>query len=88
MRLEGMCEVPVPAPRKRAGGLVAAVLVAALVAGGVGGGVGFWAPNRGDSGSSTTVSASGDPKVESRSPGSVADIANKALPSVVTIEAQ
>ncbi|MCD9143667.1 S1C family serine protease [Streptomyces albireticuli] len=80
--------VPVPPPRKRAGGLVAAVLVAALVAGGVGGGVGFWAANRSDSGSSTTVSASGDPKVESRSPGSVADIANKALPSVVTIEAQ
>ncbi|UQI48849.1 trypsin-like peptidase domain-containing protein [Streptomyces sp. HU2014] len=79
---------PVPPPRKRAGGLVAAVLVAALVAGGVGGGVGFWAANRSDSGSSTTVSSSGDPKVESRSPGSVADIANKALPSVVTIEAQ
>ncbi|MBB5119712.1 protease [Streptomyces eurocidicus] len=78
---------PVP-PRKRTGGLVAAVLVAALVAGGVGGGIGFWAANRSDSGSSTTVSSSGDPKVESRTPGSVADIANKALPSVVTIEAQ
>ncbi|MFF4735330.1 S1C family serine protease [Streptomyces sp. NPDC001262] len=78
-----------PAPqRKRGGGLVAAVLAAALIAGGVGGGVGYWAANRTDGNGSTTVSAAGDPKVESRSPGSVADIATKALPSVVTIEAQ
>ncbi|MGX8907242.1 S1C family serine protease [Streptomyces netropsis] len=80
---------PVPPPaRKRSGGLVAAVLAAALVAGGVGGGIGYWAADRNESGDSTTISASGDPKVESRSPGSVAAIANKALPSVVTIEAQ
>ncbi|MCC2274919.1 trypsin-like peptidase domain-containing protein [Streptomyces sp. ET3-23] len=78
---------PVP-QRKRGGGLVAAVLAAALIAGGVGGGVGYWAANRTDNAGSTTVSAAGDPKVESRSPGSVADIASKALPSVVTIEAQ
>ncbi|MFI9204129.1 trypsin-like peptidase domain-containing protein [Streptomyces sp. NPDC053048] len=79
---------PVPPKRKRAGGLVAAVVAAALIAGGVGGGVGYWAADKGVGESSTTVSSSGDPKTESRSPGSVADIANKALPSVVTIEAQ
>ncbi|GGP69978.1 S1C family serine protease [Streptomyces abikoensis] len=79
---------PTPPPRRgRSGGLVAAVLAAALVAGGVGGGIGFWAA-KGSDDSSTTVSASGDPKIESRTPGSVADIASKALPSVVTIEAQ
>ncbi|MEV4921945.1 S1C family serine protease [Streptomyces roseoverticillatus] len=77
-----------PAPRKRGGGLVAMVLAATLVAGGIGGGIGYWAASRDDSGSSTTVSSSGDPKTESRTPGSVADIAGKALPSVVTIEAQ
>ncbi|MEV4443662.1 trypsin-like peptidase domain-containing protein, partial [Streptomyces sp. NPDC049577] len=59
-----------------------------VVAGGVGGGIGYWAADRGDGAGSTTVSASGDPKTESRTPGSVADIAGKALPSVVTIEAQ
>ncbi|MEW2581284.1 S1C family serine protease [Streptomyces syringium] len=79
---------PPPPARKRSGGLVAAVLAAALVAGGVGGGIGYWAADRDEPGDSTTISASGDPKVESRSPGSVAAIANKALPSVVTIEAQ
>ncbi|GAA0386597.1 S1C family serine protease [Streptomyces luteireticuli] len=74
-------------PRRRRGGLVAAVLAAALVAGAAGGGIGYWAADRSDT-SSTTVSASGDPKLASRTPGSVADIAGKALPSVVTIEAQ
>ncbi|MFE5868317.1 S1C family serine protease [Streptomyces roseifaciens] len=77
-----------PPARKRGGGLVAMVLAATLVAGGVGGGIGYWAASRGDGGSSTTISSSGDPKTESRAPGSVSDIANKALPSVVTIEAQ
>ncbi|WP_374192998.1 S1C family serine protease [Streptomyces sp. AV19] len=66
---------------------MAAVLAAALVAGGVGGGIGYWAADRSDTGS-TTVSSAGDPKIASRTPGSVADIAGKALPSVVTIEAQ
>ncbi|WP_338931742.1 trypsin-like peptidase domain-containing protein [Streptomyces netropsis] len=79
---------PPPPARKRSGGIVAAVLAAALVAGGVGGGIGYWAADRNETGDSMTVSASGDPKVESRSPGSVAAIASKALPSVVTIEAQ
>ncbi|MDX3352032.1 trypsin-like peptidase domain-containing protein [Streptomyces sp. ME01-24h] len=77
-----------PAPKKRGNGvLVAAVLVAALVAGGVGGGVGFWAADRNDSSSSTTVSSAGNPKHLSRAADSVAGIAQQALPSVVTIEA-
>ncbi|WP_327171867.1 trypsin-like peptidase domain-containing protein [Streptomyces sp. NBC_01336] len=80
------------APRKRgAGGLVAAVVVAALVAGGVGGALGFWAADsNNDSGSSgsTTVAASGSPQDLKRDPGTVAGVAAKALPSVVTIDAQ
>ncbi|MGW6270261.1 S1C family serine protease [Streptomyces sp. NPDC055060] len=75
-------------PAGRRGGLIAAMLVAALVAGGVGGGIGFWAADRNDSTGSTTVSASNTPADLKRDPGTVADIANKALPSVVTIEAQ
>ncbi|WP_308013970.1 S1C family serine protease [Streptantibioticus parmotrematis] len=75
---------PEPKPRRGAAGLVAAVIVAALVAGGVGGGIGYWAANRnGD----TTVSAGANPKDLNRAPTSVAGIANRALPSVVTINA-
>ncbi len=79
---------PLPEHKRRpsAGGLVAAVIVAALVAGGVGGGVGYWAANRADNGS-TTISASANPKALNRAPTSVAGIANRALPSVVTINA-
>ncbi|MEU4681774.1 S1C family serine protease [Streptomyces xinghaiensis] len=73
--------------RKGRGGLVAAVLAAALVAGGVGGGVGFWAAEQ-NNGGSTTVSAPGDPDVLDRAPDSVAGIAQRALPSVVTLNAQ
>ncbi|MFE5618361.1 S1C family serine protease [Streptomyces sp. NPDC056524] len=84
---------PVPpapqAPRKRTGGLVAAVLVAALVAGGVGGGIGYWAAERGDESiSSTTVAAGDSPASFKRDPGTVAAVAGKALPSVVTIQAK
>ncbi|WP_405599741.1 trypsin-like peptidase domain-containing protein [Streptomyces sp. NBC_01410] len=76
-------------PRKRSGGLVAAVLVAALVAGGVGGGIGYWAAEHNDDGiDSTTVSAADTPKDFKREPGTVAAVAAKALPSVVTIEAK
>ncbi|MFI1014462.1 S1C family serine protease [Streptomyces sp. NPDC020965] len=75
--------------RKRSGGLLAAVLVAALVAGGVGGGLGYWAAERNDDGiQSTTVSAGDTPKDLKRDPGTVAGVAAKALPSVVTIEAK
>lgn len=86
----GQLQTP-DAPRKRgAGGLVAAVAVAALVAGGVGGALGFWAADNNDSGSSgsTTVAASGTPQDLKRDPGTVAGVAAKALPSVVTIDAQ
>ncbi|MFF8275640.1 S1C family serine protease [Streptomyces lateritius] len=84
---------PVPpapeAPRRRAGGLVAAVLAAALVAGGVGGGIGYWAAERGDEVTrSTTVSSGDSPAAFKREPGTVAAVANKALPSVVTIQAK
>ncbi|GAA2449337.1 S1C family serine protease [Streptomyces lavendulocolor] len=77
-------------PRKRSGGgLVAALLVAALVAGGIGGGVGYWAAEQNDgSSSSTTVAAGEAPADFAREPGSVAAVAGKALPSVVTIEAK
>ncbi|MGW2403533.1 S1C family serine protease [Streptomyces sp. NPDC001739] len=76
-----------PAPKRRTGGLIAAVLVAALVAGGVGGGIGYWAAGRDDT-ASTTVSAPGDAGALNRKPTSVSGIAQRALPSVVTIEAQ
>ncbi|MEU8621141.1 trypsin-like peptidase domain-containing protein [Streptomyces sp. NPDC048623] len=78
------------APRKRTGGLVAAVLVAALVAGGVGGGIGYWAASQrdGDSTDSTTVSSGEAPSSFKRDPGTVAAVAAKALPSVVTIQAK
>jgi putative serine protease PepD len=64
------------------------VAATALVAGGVGGGVGYLAADRSDSTGSTTISAAGDPEVLNRSPQSVAGIAQRALPSVVTLEAQ
>ncbi|MFI1964533.1 trypsin-like peptidase domain-containing protein [Streptomyces pathocidini] len=86
----GAWGAPVPppgGPRKRTGPIVAGVLAAALVAGGVGGGIGYLAADRDDS-SSTTVSSSGDPQVLNRSPKSVSGIAQRALPSVVTLEAQ
>ncbi|WP_030349902.1 S1C family serine protease [Streptomyces scopuliridis] len=77
-------------PRKRQSGLITAVLVAALIAGGVGGGIGYWAAESNDEGSiaSTTVSAADAPKEVKRDAGTVASVAAKSLPSVVTIEAQ
>ncbi|KUJ70251.1 protease [Streptomyces albus subsp. albus] len=78
-----------PARKRRSGGIVAAVLAAVLAAGGIGGGIGYWAADRDqESTGSTTVSAPGNAKSDSRAPGSVSAIAGKALPSVVTIEAQ
>ncbi|TJZ50280.1 PDZ domain-containing protein [Streptomyces piniterrae] len=78
---------PAGPAKKSIGGLIAAVLAAALVAGGVGGGIGFWAAGRDDT-ASTTVTATGNPEALNRKPTSVSGIAQKALPSVVTIEAQ
>ncbi|MEV5198062.1 trypsin-like peptidase domain-containing protein [Streptomyces sp. NPDC053720] len=75
-------------PRRRGmGGLVAAVAAAALIAGGIGGALGYWAADRNGSGS-TTVSASANPQDLKRDPGTVAGVASRALPSVVTIDAQ
>ncbi|MFJ3537400.1 S1C family serine protease [Streptomyces sp. NPDC090109] len=89
----GAQHAPVPpapaAPRRRTGGLVAAVLVAALVAGGIGGGIGYWAAERGDDAiGSTTVSSGDSPASFKRDPGTVAAVAAKALPSVGTIQAK
>ncbi|MBC3984801.1 trypsin-like peptidase domain-containing protein [Streptomyces sp. AC536] len=78
---------PVP-PRRGRGGILAGVLAAVLVAGGIGGGIGFWAAERDKDNESTTISATGEAKSTDRAPGSVSAIADKTLPSVVTIEAQ
>ena len=74
--------------RRGFGGMVAAVLVAALLAGGIGGGIGYYAAKHNDNSGSTTVSAPSSSKALNRAPTSVAGIANKVLPSVVTIKAQ
>ncbi|NLU76253.1 PDZ domain-containing protein [Streptomyces sp. HNM0575] len=76
---------PPPSGKRLPRGLLAAVAVCALVAGGIGGGIGFWAAER-DDGSSTTISSGSDSGALNRSPKSVAGIAGKTLPSVVTIE--
>ncbi|MFF7363893.1 trypsin-like peptidase domain-containing protein [Streptomyces sp. NPDC008125] len=76
--------------KRRAGGLVALVAATALVAGGIGGALGFWAADSNDGGSSgsTTISAADTPKALKRADGTVAGVAAKSLPSVVTIDAQ
>ncbi|MFD7416797.1 S1C family serine protease [Kitasatospora purpeofusca] len=81
-------------PRKKRGGLIALVAAVALVAGVAGGAVGVAVADRDDTSvsakadrSSTTVQANNTQKNEP-APGSVAGIAQKALPSVVTIKAQ
>ncbi|MEV6314263.1 trypsin-like peptidase domain-containing protein [Streptomyces sp. NPDC051776] len=75
-------------PRRRHREFIATVLAAALLSGGLGAGIAILATG-GDGGSdSTTVSAPGDPEVLNRSPKSVSGIAQRALPSVVTLEAQ
>ncbi|MFI9250715.1 S1C family serine protease [Streptomyces sp. NPDC053069] len=80
---------PAPKPRSGRGGLVAAVLVAALVAGGLGGGLGYTLAKDHDSSGSTTVSASDSSAAQvKRAPGTIANVAARALPSTVTIEAE
>ena len=79
---------PAPKPRSGRGGLVAAILVAALVAGGLGGGLGYTLAKNDDNSSSTTVSASDSGGSVKRDSGTVAGVADKALPSTVTIEAE
>ncbi|MFE6361399.1 S1C family serine protease [Streptomyces sp. NPDC057806] len=78
---------PAPAPKSgRRGGLMAAVLIAALVAGGLGGGLGYTLA-KDDTNSSTTVAASDTGGDVKRDAGTIAGVAQKALPSTVTIEA-
>ncbi|GHE03676.1 S1C family serine protease [Streptomyces alanosinicus] len=85
----GSYQQPAPRPRGGRGGLVAAVLVAALVAGGLGGGLGYTLAKDNDSNGSTTVSASESSATQvKRAPGTIANVAAKALPSTVTIEAE
>ncbi|MFE3853271.1 trypsin-like peptidase domain-containing protein [Streptomyces griseorubiginosus] len=79
---------PAPKPSNGRGGLVAAILVAALVAGGLGGGLGYTLAKNNDDGSSTTVSASDSGGSVKRDAGTVAGVAQRALPSTVTIEAE
>jgi putative serine protease PepD len=82
--------VPVEKPkRSRRGAFISVLAATAVLAGGLGGGLGAWLESRNSGGTdaSTTVSSSADPKTLSRAPGSIAAIAQKALPSVVTIEA-
>ncbi|MEU1460751.1 trypsin-like peptidase domain-containing protein [Streptomyces sp. NPDC005727] len=79
---------PAPKPRNGRGGLVAAVLVAALVAGGLGGGIGYTLAKDNDGSGSTTVSASDGASQIKRAPGTIANVASRALPSTVTIEAE
>jgi putative serine protease PepD len=62
-------------------------VVTALVAGGIGGGIGSWLETRDSAGGGTSVTASVNPKDLSRSPNSIAGIAARSLPSVVTISA-
>ncbi|NJQ05492.1 S1C family serine protease [Streptomyces lonarensis] len=78
-----------PPRRRRRGGLVAAVALATLIAGGIGGGAGYLlADNAGNDRATSTVNSSNGSGVQERSPESVAGIAEAALPSVVTIQAE
>ncbi|MFF4399931.1 trypsin-like peptidase domain-containing protein [Streptomyces sp. NPDC001480] len=79
---------PAPKAGRGRGGLVAAVLVAALVAGGLGGGLGYTLAKNNDDTGSTTVSASSSASQVKRAPGTIANVAARALPSTVTIEAE
>ena len=78
---------PVPPRKKRRGALIALLAVTAIIAGGIGGGIGAALENNDSANGSTTVTSSVDPKALSRAPESIAGVAAKALPSVVTISA-
>ncbi|MBB0229573.1 S1C family serine protease, partial [Streptomyces calidiresistens] len=83
---------PPPPPRRRGrGALLAAVLAVALLAGGIGGGLGYLIADRnaGDtSGRGTAPAVTESSQRVERAPDSVAAIAEAALPSVVTIQAE
>lgn len=83
----GALSAPPPA-RKRRGGWIAAIAAVTLVAGGLGGGIGYFAAESSDSANPTAVSeTNGQPAADQSAPESVAGIADAALPSVVTIQA-
>ncbi|MBZ6171333.1 trypsin-like peptidase domain-containing protein [Streptomyces olivaceus] len=79
---------PAPKSGRGRGGLVAGILIAALVAGGLGGGLGYTLAKNNDDSGSTTVSASDSGGSLKRDAGTVAGVAQKALPSTVTIQAE
>ncbi|MFF7125697.1 trypsin-like peptidase domain-containing protein [Streptomyces sp. NPDC008240] len=79
---------PASKPRNGRGGLVAAVLVAALVAGGLGGGLGYTLAKDNDNGSTTVSASDSSASQVRRAPGTIANVAARALPSTVTIEAE
>ncbi|UYQ64231.1 S1C family serine protease [Streptomyces peucetius] len=72
-----------PAPRRRRGALLIGALVLALVSGGVGGAVGAYVERNG--GMTRIELPQAGPESADRAPDSVAGIAARALPSVVTL---
>jgi S1-C subfamily serine protease len=75
--------------KRRRFGLTALTLslVIALIAGGVGGGLGWWFTSRADSALHTSnVKLGESSNAVTRPPGSVADIAKRVLPAVVSID--
>ncbi|MBZ4323460.1 protease, partial [Streptomyces sp. SCA2-4] len=70
-----------PVSRSR---IVVGALVVALVAGGIGGGIGAWLERDGGPGHRVTLPQAPADKAD-RDPGSVAGIAARALPGVVTL---
>ncbi|GAA4934726.1 putative serine protease PepD [Actinomycetospora succinea] len=86
-------DAPPPGPprRRRPVALVAGALAAVLVAGGVGGAVGYEAASSGGGGTSVLSSApsgSGGAPAAAAPAGSVEQVANTVLPSVVQLEGQ
>ncbi|TDD95662.1 S1C family serine protease [Actinomadura rubrisoli] len=88
---------PVPALPSSSGGgpglglLAVVALIVALVAGAVGAGIGVMATGDDDDGGAVSLgggTSGGDPKVQNRPPDSVAGVAQRVLPSVVSIRAQ
>ncbi|MFD0683157.1 S1C family serine protease [Actinomadura fibrosa] len=87
---------PVPALPSSSGGgpglglLAVVALIVALVAGAVGAGIGVIATGGDDDGGAVSLggSDSGDTKVQSRPPDSVAGVAQRVLPGVVMIRVQ
>ncbi|MEJ2860885.1 S1C family serine protease [Actinomycetospora flava] len=80
---------PGPPRRRRPAALIAGALAAMLVAGGVGGAVGYEAASSGGGGTSVLSSApsgSGSAPADAAPAGSVEQVANTVLPSVVQLE--